>query len=57
MEGRVAAGGRLLLSGLLTGQVQAVADAYAAAMGGCASVRTSNHDPEWSAAVIAPNTP
>ena len=52
LAARLPAGGHLILSGLLTEQVDAVAAAYAA--GGLALVRSaaSRDDPAWSAALL-----
>lgn len=50
---RVAPGGWLMLSGLLTSQVEAVADTYRESFGlTIASIRRSQHDPEWSSATL-----
>jgi ribosomal protein L11 methyltransferase len=50
---RVAPGGWLVLSGLLTAQVGGVADAYRERHGlTVESIRHSTHDPEWSSAFL-----
>jgi ribosomal protein L11 methyltransferase len=49
---RVASGGTLVLSGLLSPQAQQVAEVYAAAGMRIAKVRPSDEDPQWSVVVL-----
>jgi ribosomal protein L11 methyltransferase len=49
---RLAPGGTLILSGLLTPQAQPLADEFVAAGLACVRVRPSTDDPQWSCAVL-----